>query len=44
MLSDVLKIDITHVDSKISPINDINIIETELLLSDLTKIENIIES
>ena len=36
--------DITHVDSKISPLNDINIIETELLLSDLSKIENIIEN
>ena len=36
--------DITHVDSKISPIDDINVIETELLLSDLTKIENIIEN
>ncbi len=33
--------DITHVNNKISPIDDINIIETELLLSDLEKIHNI---
>ena len=31
--------DITHVDSKVSPLNDIDVIETELLLSDLSKIE-----
>ena len=36
--------DITHVDKVISPVNDIEIIETELLLSDLSKIENIIEN
>ena len=36
--------DITHVDKTISPVNDIEIIETELLLSDLSKIENIIEN
>ena len=36
--------DITHVDSKVSPLNDINVIETELLLSDLSKVENIIEN
>jgi len=35
---------ITHVDENLSPGNDINIIETELLLSDHTKIENIIEN
>ena len=34
---------IAHVDNKIDPENDIDIIETELLLSDLGKIENIIE-
>tara|TARA_B100000963_G_C22603503_1_gene661399 strand:- start:448 stop:1545 length:1098 start_codon:yes stop_codon:yes gene_type:complete len=36
--------DITHVDSRISPLDDIDIIETELLLSDLSKIGNIIEN
>ena len=36
--------DITHIDKTISPVNDIEIIETELLLSDLSKIENIIEN
>ncbi|MEE2694906.1 MAG: redox-regulated ATPase YchF [Pseudomonadota bacterium] len=35
---------ITHVDENLVPENDINIIETELLLSDHTKIENIIEN
>ena len=36
--------DITHIDKNISPLNDIQIIETELLLSDLSKINNIIEN
>ena len=35
---------ITHVDDNISPLKDISVIETELLLSDLSKIENIIEN
>ena len=35
---------ITHVDNRISPLDDIQVIETELLLSDLSKIENIIEN
>ncbi len=35
---------ITHVNKEVSPVNDIEIIETELLLSDLSKIENIIEN
>jgi GTP-binding protein YchF len=35
---------ITHVDDEISPLKDIAVIETELLLSDLSKIENIIEN
>ncbi len=33
--------DITHVNNKISPVEDIKVIETELLLSDLEKIEKI---
>ncbi len=36
--------DITHVNNQISPIDDIKIIETELLLSDLEKIEKITEN
>ena len=36
--------DITHVDENLSPLNDIEIIETELILSDYNKIENIIEN
>ena len=36
--------DVTHVENKINPLNDIQVIETELLLSDLSKAENIIES
>ena len=36
--------DITHVNNKVSPIDDIKVIETELLLSDLEKIERIIEN
>jgi GTP-binding protein YchF len=36
--------DITHVENKVSPLNDIHIIETELLLSDFAKIQNIIEN
>ena len=35
---------ITHVNKEVSPVNDIEIIETELLLSDLSKIENTIEN
>ena len=35
---------ITHVEDEISPLNDISVIETELLLSDLSKIQNIIEN
>ena len=35
---------ITHVDEEISPLKDISVIETELLLSDLSKIEKIIEN
>ena len=35
---------ITHVDDEISPLNDISVIETELLLSDLSKAENIYEN
>ena len=35
---------ITHVDDEISPLKDIAVIETELLLSDLSKIKNIIEN
>ena len=34
--------DITHVDNKVSPIEDIKVIETELLLSDLEKVERIV--
>ena len=36
--------DITHVNNKVSPIEDIKVIETELLLSDLEKVERIIEN
>ena len=36
--------EITHVDDNLSPLKDIEVIETECLLSDLTKIENIIEN
>ena len=36
--------DITHVDKNLSPLNDIEVIETELILSDHSKIENIIEN
>ena len=36
--------EITHVSNKLDPLNDIQIIETELLLSDLNKIENIIKN
>ena len=36
--------EITHVDEEISPLNDISVIETELLLSDLSKIQNIIDN
>ena len=35
---------ITHVDKELSPLKDITVIETELLLSDLSKIEKIIEN
>ena len=35
---------ITHVNNKIDPLDDINVIETELLLSDLSKVQNIIEN
>ena len=35
---------ITHVDDDLSPTNDIEVIETELLLADLSKIENILEN
>ena len=35
--------DITHVNTNI-PIEDIKVIETELLLSDLEKVERIIEN
>ena len=35
---------ITHVNSKLDVLSDIKIIETELLLSDLSKIENIINN
>ena len=38
------RIKITHVDEEISPLNDISVIETELLLSDLSKIQNIIDN
>ena len=33
---------ITHVENEISPLRDISVIETELLLSDLSKIESVI--
>ena len=36
--------DITHVDKNLSPLNDIEIIETELVLSDYSKVVNIIEN
>ena len=36
--------DITHVDKHLSPLNDIEIIETELILSDYSKVENITEN
>ena len=36
--------EITHVDHKLSPLDDIQVIETELLLSDHLKVENIIEN
>ena len=36
--------DITHVDKNLSPLNDIEIIETELILSDYSKVENITEN
>jgi len=35
---------ITHVENNIDPINDIEIIETELMISDQTKLKNIIEN
>ena len=35
---------ITHVNNKINPIEDIKTIETELILSDISKIENIMEN
>ena len=35
---------ITHVENEISPLRDISVIETELLLSDLSKIESVIEN
>ena len=35
--------DITHVNNKISPIEDIKVIKTELLLSDLEKVERMID-
>ncbi len=35
---------VTHVEKKIDPVNDIVTIETELLLSDLSKVENIISN
>ena len=36
--------DITHVNNEVAPIEDIKVIETELLLSDLEKVERIIEN
>ena len=36
--------DITHVNNTVSPIEDIKVIETELLLSDLEKVDRIIEN
>ena len=36
--------EITHVDETLSPLKDIEVIETECILSDLSKIENIIEN
>ncbi len=36
--------EITHVDDTLSPLNDIEVIETELLLSDQSKIDNIIDN
>ena len=36
--------DVTHIDKNLSPLNDIEIIETELVLSDYSKLENIIEN
>lgn len=36
--------EITHVDQTLSPLNDIEVIETELLISDYSKIENTIEN
>ncbi len=36
--------EISHIDDCLSPLNDIEIIETELLLSDYQKLENIIEN
>ncbi len=36
--------DITHVSNQISPLDDIKIIETELLLSDLDKVDKITEN
>ncbi len=36
--------EITHVDEQLSPINDIQVIETELLLADYSKIQNIIDN
>ena len=35
--------DITHVNNKVSPVEDIKVIETELLLSDLEKVERMID-
>ena len=35
---------ITHVNNQISPLKDISVIETELLLSDLSKIDKTIEN
>ena len=36
--------DITHISNQISPLDDIEIIETELLLSDLDKVEKVREN
>ena len=36
--------EISHVENNMSPLNDIEIIETELILSDFKKLENIIEN
>ncbi len=36
--------EITHVEEKLSPTNDIQVIETELLLADYSKIQNVIDN